>query len=208
MAMGLGALDAQELGEVADGDAALEDGAQAVDDLGREGGEVGDSLLADALALAPSLAKQDGGFAGLVGNGFQVEGHGRMLWEQISSYNAPGMERSPAKSRAHRLIGPGDDPSSWRWTVPVQRPATRARLDRHRRLGLSSTRKPLQRGPHPNPCDHPDSLLQKRIYLRILTLASSISLRILNWNVSANSLAVGVRLKHREAAQAPRESGR
>ena len=41
--------------------------------------------------------------------------------------------------------------------------------------------------PHPNPYDQPDSLLQKRIYLRILTPDCRNNPRILNWNnVSAN----------------------
>ena len=83
MAVGPGALDAQELGSVLDGEAALEDGAEAVDDLGRERGEVGEGLLADALALYPSLAEQDGGFARTVGNATDVEGHGRVLWEHF-----------------------------------------------------------------------------------------------------------------------------
>ena len=57
MAVGPGALDAQELGSVLDGQAAPEDGAEAVDDLGREAGEVGEGLLANALAFAPGLAE-------------------------------------------------------------------------------------------------------------------------------------------------------
>ncbi len=82
MAVSPGALDAQEIGGIADGAAALEDGPEAVDDVGRELGEVGEGLLADALAIASGLAEQDGGFAGLVGDGFDVEGHGRLLWER------------------------------------------------------------------------------------------------------------------------------
>ena len=76
MAVGPGAFHLQEVGEVLDGDTTLEDGAEAVDDLGREAGEVGDGSLADAGAIAPGLAEQDGGFTGLVGDGFDVEGHG------------------------------------------------------------------------------------------------------------------------------------
>ena len=75
MAVGPGALDAQELGSVLDGKTALEDSAEAVDDLGREAGEVGEGFLANALAFAPSLAEQDGGFAGSVGDDFDVERH-------------------------------------------------------------------------------------------------------------------------------------
>ena len=81
MAVGPGALDAQELGSVLDGKAAPQDGAEAVADLRREPGEVGQGLLANALAFAPCLAEQDGGLVGLVGDDFDVEGHGRMLWK-------------------------------------------------------------------------------------------------------------------------------
>ena len=83
MAVGPGAFEAQEFGSVADGEAALEDGAEAVDDLGRELGEVGDGLLADAGALAPGLAEQDGGFAGAVGDAFDVEGHGECYGNKL-----------------------------------------------------------------------------------------------------------------------------
>ena len=44
-------------------------------------GEVGEGLLANALAFAPGLAEQDGGFVGAVGDDFEVERHGRVLWE-------------------------------------------------------------------------------------------------------------------------------
>lgn len=78
-----GALDLKGLGGITDGDAALEDGAEAFDDVGREFREVGDGLLSDLLAFAPGLAEADGGLAGLVGYGFDVEGHGAyLLWEQ------------------------------------------------------------------------------------------------------------------------------
>ena len=85
MAVGPGALHAQQLGGALDGEAALEDGAEAGDDLGRELGEVGEGFLADALALAPGLAEQDSGFVGLVGDGFDVEGHGQGLWERLQA---------------------------------------------------------------------------------------------------------------------------
>ena len=76
VAVSLGAFDVQEVGEVLDGDTALEDDAEAFNDHGREAREVGDGALADAGAFAPSLAEQDGGFAGPVGDGFDMEGHG------------------------------------------------------------------------------------------------------------------------------------
>ena len=48
---------------------------------GPRAGGVDEGLLADALALAPGLAEQDGGFVGAVGDNFDVEGNGRGLWE-------------------------------------------------------------------------------------------------------------------------------
>ena len=76
MAVGEGALDGDGLLEGGEGDAALEEGAHAGDGLGRELGEVGDALAADALAIAPGLAEEDGGGAVAVGDGLDVEGHG------------------------------------------------------------------------------------------------------------------------------------
>ena len=67
------------LGEAGEGDAALEDGADGVDGVWRELGEIGDGLAADALALAPGLAEQDGRGAVAIGDGFDVEGHGRYM---------------------------------------------------------------------------------------------------------------------------------
>ncbi len=58
------------------GDAALEDGAEPLDDLGGQPGEVGDGLLADSGTFAPGLTQEDGGLAGLVGHEFDVEGQG------------------------------------------------------------------------------------------------------------------------------------
>ena len=88
VAVGPGAFDVEEVGGVVAGDAALEDGAEGVADMGRELGEVAEGLLADALALAPSLAEEDGGFAGLVGDRFDVEGHGERLWVQQKQFSS------------------------------------------------------------------------------------------------------------------------
>ena len=52
VAMVEGAFDPQQLGEIADGDATLEDGAKALDDMRRELGQIGDGLLTDPLACA------------------------------------------------------------------------------------------------------------------------------------------------------------
>ena len=76
MAVRQGAADGNGLVEAGDSHTALQDGADAVDGLGRELGEVGDGLATDALALPPSLAEQDGWGAVAVGDGFDVEGHG------------------------------------------------------------------------------------------------------------------------------------
>ena len=45
MAMMEGTIDLQELGTIADRDTALEDGAEVVNDLGRQLGKVGDSFF-------------------------------------------------------------------------------------------------------------------------------------------------------------------
>ncbi len=81
MAVGEGAADGDGLVEAGEGDAALEEGADAVDGFGGEFGEVGDGLAADALAFAPGLAEEDGRGAVAVGDGLDVEGHGA-TWKQ------------------------------------------------------------------------------------------------------------------------------
>ena len=53
--------------EGGDCETALEDGAEAVDYLGREMGEGGQGLLADARGLALGLERKDGAFDGSVG---------------------------------------------------------------------------------------------------------------------------------------------
>lgn len=76
MAVGERAADGDGLEEAGDGDAAAEEGADAVDGIGGELGEVGNGLATDALAFAPGLAEEDGGRAVAVGDGLDVEGHG------------------------------------------------------------------------------------------------------------------------------------
>ncbi len=61
MAMGQGAADAEGLLAGAIDLAAAEHGADAVDDLGGQFGEVGEGGAADALAVALGLAEEDGG---------------------------------------------------------------------------------------------------------------------------------------------------
>ena len=78
-----GALDVQEVGQVADGHTALEDGAEPLDDLGGHLREVGNGLLADSGSFAPCLAQEHGGLAGLVGDDFDVEGHWGMCYGNI-----------------------------------------------------------------------------------------------------------------------------
>ena len=60
-----------------EGDASLDHPADALDQPGRQVGEVGEGLPADALAFAPGLAEQDRGPAAAVRDGFDVVGHGR-----------------------------------------------------------------------------------------------------------------------------------
>ena len=55
--------------------AALEQGADAVDDLRRKLGEVGESGAANAFALAFGMAEEDGRGAVAVGDDINVAGH-------------------------------------------------------------------------------------------------------------------------------------
>ena len=66
---GDGVLDAGEDG------AALEHGPEPVDDVGREPGEVGDRLVAHALAFAPRLSQEGLGGTAAVGDDVDAEGH-------------------------------------------------------------------------------------------------------------------------------------
>ncbi len=84
MAMGQGAADAEGLLAGAIDLAAAEHGADAVDDLGGQFGEVGEGGAADALAVALGLAEEDGGGAVAVGDDVDVVGHGArpLTWKQ------------------------------------------------------------------------------------------------------------------------------
>ena len=133
MAVGEGAADGDGLVEAGEGDAAFEESADAGDGFGGEPGEVGEGFLADALAFAPGLAEEDGGLVGAVGDDFDVERHGRalwehyghriraqaqlhqerqemflqaMLWEQNARYGALEMVKSPLTPKGYRPIGP------------------------------------------------------------------------------------------------------
>ena len=82
MAVRQGTLDVQQVADVGDGDGTLQDGPEAPADRQRQLRQVGDGPPADALPLAPGLAEEDGGLSGLVGDRFDVEGHGGYpLWE-------------------------------------------------------------------------------------------------------------------------------
>lgn len=65
----------KEVGETADGNAALGNRAEAFCDAGRELLDVDDSLPRDRLYLAPRLARQNSRCSGLVGYDFDTEGH-------------------------------------------------------------------------------------------------------------------------------------
>ena len=66
--------------------ATLEQGADAVDDLRGELGEVGEGGAADAFALAFGVAEEDGRGAVAVGDDIDVVGHG-----EATSYMATEM---------------------------------------------------------------------------------------------------------------------
>ena len=55
---------------------ALEDGAEAIDEMGRELREIGFGLVSDPFALAPGLSEEDLGSAAAVGDEVDPEGHG------------------------------------------------------------------------------------------------------------------------------------
>ena len=87
MAVGPGAADGEDVLGPGDGDATLEQGPDAVDDVGRQLGEVGEGLLPEASVLAPGLADEDRGPAVAVRYGLEMERHGtprccvfRSLW--------------------------------------------------------------------------------------------------------------------------------
>ena len=76
MAMGQGPADGEGIVEGAIDLPPLEQGADAVDDLRGELGEVGEGGAADAFALAFGVAEEDGGWAVAVRDDIDVVGHG------------------------------------------------------------------------------------------------------------------------------------
>ncbi len=76
MAMGQGAANGEGLAQRAKDLAALEQGADAVDDLRGEFGKIGEGGATDALALAFGFTEEDGGRAVAVGDNVDVIGHG------------------------------------------------------------------------------------------------------------------------------------
>ena len=76
MAMGQSAANGEGLVQGTIDLAPLEQGADAVDDLRGEFGEVGEGGAADAFALAFGVAEEDGGWAVAVGDDIDVVGHG------------------------------------------------------------------------------------------------------------------------------------
>ena len=75
MAVGLGAHDVEGIMEGGDGEAALEQDAQAFDEVSGPFGEVGEGAFFDLAVLAVGLAEQDGGGRGAVGDGLDVHGY-------------------------------------------------------------------------------------------------------------------------------------
>ena len=79
VAVGQGSADGEGVFDALQRDAALEQGADPVDERFGHAGEVGAGLLADAFAFAPGLTDEEGGTAAAVGNGFEVIGHGNSI---------------------------------------------------------------------------------------------------------------------------------
>ena len=93
MAVGPGPADGEDVLGAGDGDAALEQGLDPLDDVGRELSEVGERLLLEASVLSPSLSDEDCWPALAVWDGFVMEGHGTRLscvcglhWHKIGRF--------------------------------------------------------------------------------------------------------------------------
>ena len=88
VAVGQGPADGEGVLDALQRDAALQQGADAVDQRLGHAGEVGAGLLADAFAFAPGLTDEEGGSAVAVGDGFEVIGHGNRI--QDTTYCVKG----------------------------------------------------------------------------------------------------------------------
>ena len=80
VAVGLGAHDVEGIVEGGDGEAALEQDAQALDEVCGPLGEVGEGAFFDLAVLAVGLAEQDGGGRGAVGDGLDVHDYLLILY--------------------------------------------------------------------------------------------------------------------------------
>lgn len=92
MAVGPRAFDAEQVGGVLGGEAAPDDGTEAIDDLRAKRERLARVFIADVLAFAPGLVEQEGGLVGAVGDDFDLEGHRQVLWEQIARYELLGVK--------------------------------------------------------------------------------------------------------------------
>ena len=75
VAVGQGSPDRDGVIDAGEDGAALEDGPEPVDNVGRQLREVGDRLVAHAFAFAPGLSKEGLGGAAAVGDDIDAEGH-------------------------------------------------------------------------------------------------------------------------------------
>ena len=87
VAVGQGPADGEGVLDALQRDAALEQGADTVDERVGHAGEIGAGLLTDAFAFAPSLTDEEGGSAVAVGNGFEVIGHGNRIQDTTCCVN-------------------------------------------------------------------------------------------------------------------------
>ena len=88
MAVGQRALDRHELPDVTDSDTALEHGAEALDDMIRQHGEIGDGLLADPGPLSrQACLKSTAGLPAWLGMRSMLKAMGRPLWEHKTDIN-------------------------------------------------------------------------------------------------------------------------
>ena len=86
MAVRQGALDSQVVKEIGNCCSTLEDGSKVRDDFVQELGEISDGLFANFCAVTLCVSEEDGCVAKLVGDGFDIIGHGVLhhslqIWE-------------------------------------------------------------------------------------------------------------------------------
>ena len=113
-------------------DAALDYPADALEDLRRRAGEVGDGLLANALVFASGSSEQNGEWAAVVGNLLDGTEHGGIAWRQRSCSPARVGINVGATGRSVRVRGARS--SGWPTCRETARSGYRGSPCRHRAI--------------------------------------------------------------------------